>query len=41
MTVRSSKAMLPGRAGRVPVAITIFSALTWHTRPAPSCTSIR
>jgi len=27
--------------GRVPVAITIFSALTWHTRPGPSCTSIR
>ena len=40
MTVRSSKSTLAGRAGLVPVAITIFSALTMRTRPSRSATSM-
>ena len=39
MTVRSSNSTLAGRAGRVPVAITIFSALARRTRPSPPSTS--
>ena len=39
MTVRSSKSTLAGRAGLVPVAITIFSALAVRTRPSTSATS--
>ena len=39
MTVRSSNSTLLGRAGRVPVAITIFSAVARRTRPALSSTS--
>ena len=40
MMVLSSKATLAGRAGSVPVATTIFSALVLRVRPAPSSTSI-
>ena len=39
ITVRSSNSTLSGRAGRVPVPITILSALAWRTRPTPSSTS--
>ena len=39
MTVRSSNSTLAGRAGRVPVAITILSALARRTRPSPPSTS--
>ncbi len=39
MIVRSSKATLDGRAGTVPVAMTIFSALTLRLRPPASATS--
>ncbi len=38
--MRSSNSTLAGRAGRVPVAITILSALARRTRPNPSSTSI-
>jgi hypothetical protein len=38
MIVRSSKSTLDGRAGRVPAAITIFSALTLLSRPLASTT---
>jgi hypothetical protein len=36
---RSSKATLAGRAGVVPVAITILSAVALRLRPPPSSTS--
>ena len=39
ITVRSSNSTLAGRAGRVPVAITILSALAWRLRPSPASTS--
>ena len=39
MTVRSSNSTLGGRAGRVPVAITILSAVARRTRPSPLSTS--
>ena len=39
MTVRSSNSTLSGRAGRVPVAMTILSALARRIRPAPSSIS--
>ena len=39
MTVRSSNSTLAGRAGRVPVAMTILSALARRSLPAPSSTS--
>ena len=39
MTVRSSNSTLAGRAGRVPVAITILSAVARRTRPSPPSTS--
>ena len=39
MTVRSSNSTLAGRAGRVPVAITILSAVAVRIRPTPSSTS--
>jgi hypothetical protein len=39
MTVLSSKATLAGRAGRVPVAMTITPAVTLRVRPAPSSIS--
>ena len=38
ITVRSSNSTLAGRAGRVPVAITILSALAWRLRPSPAST---
>ncbi len=38
ITVRSSNSTLAGRAGRVPGAITILSALARRIRPAPSST---
>ena len=38
--VRSSNSTLAGRAGRVPVAITILSAVAVRIRPAPSSTCI-
>ena len=41
MIVRSSNATLAGRAGLVPVAMMIRSALTGRLRPAPSATSTR
>ena len=37
--MRSSNSTVAGRAGRVPVAITIFSALAWRSRPSPASTS--
>ena len=40
ITVRSSKATLAGRAGRVPVAITMFLAVIRWTWSRPSSTSI-
>jgi hypothetical protein len=40
ITVRSSKSTVAGRAGRVPVAITILSAVARCIRPWPSSTSI-
>ncbi len=40
ITVRSSNSTLAGRAGRVPVAITILSALARRLRPSPASTSI-
>ncbi len=39
MTVRSSNSTLAGRAGLVPVAITILSAVARRTRPSPLSTS--
>ncbi len=39
--VFSSKATLFGRAGMVPVAITISVALTWRSRDSPSSTSMQ
>ena len=39
MTVRSSNSTAGGRAGRVPVAMTILSAVTRRTRPSPPSTS--
>ena len=33
-TVRSLNSTLVGRAGRVPTAITIFSAVTWRLAPS-------
>ena len=39
MMVRSSNATLGGRAGLVPIAITMTSAVTVRTRPWPSSTS--
>ena len=39
MIVLSSKATLDGRAGLVPVAMTILSAVTLRVRPPPSSTS--
>ena len=39
MMVFSSKATLDGRAGVVPVAMTILSAVTLRLRPPPSSTS--
>ena len=39
MMVFSSKATLAGRAGLVPVAMTMLSALTFLVRPPPSSTS--
>ena len=41
MIVRSSKSTLAGRAGRVPVAMTILSAVTLVSRPAPPSTADR
>ena len=38
MTVRSSNSTLLGRAGRVPVAITIFSAVAVRSLPPPPST---
>ena len=38
MIVRSSNSTLAGRAGRVPVAMTMFGALAVRTRPLPSST---
>ena len=40
MIVCSSKSTVAGRAGLVPVAITIFSAVTWRSWPVPSVTCI-
>src|SRR6266487_145308 len=40
ITVRSSKSTVAGRAGRVPVATTILSAVARPIRPWPSSTSI-
>ena len=37
--MRSSNSTLAGRAGRVPVAITILSAVARRTRPSPASTS--
>ena len=39
ITVRSSKSTVAGRAGRVPVAITILSAVARRVRPSPSSIS--
>ncbi len=39
ITVRSSNSTVSGRAGRVPVAMTTWSALARRTRPVPSSIS--
>lgn len=39
ITVRSSNSTVDGRAGRVPVAMTMFSAVTSTSRPDGSSTA--